>query len=120
MNKQLLRDSFGWGFFLWLVGYVLGILLFPVVATSLIGWAILPIGTLVTLWVLSTRVKGESLQSYFVLATVWTLIAVVCDYLLLVRVFNPSDGYYKLDVYLYYSLTFTLPLAVGLGKQVRR
>ena len=45
------------------------------------------------------------------------LIAVICDYFFLVKAFNPADGYYKLDVYLYYGLTFILPLAVGLGKK---
>ena len=35
------------------------------------------------------------------------------DYLLIVKVFSPPDGYYKLDVYLYYALTFIMPLVVG-------
>jgi hypothetical protein len=119
MNRQALKDSLGWGLVLWFIGYVLGILLFPVVQTSVIGWVIMPIGTVITLWVLLKKVQSESFQDYVVLSVVWTLIAVVCDYLLLVKLFEPSDGYYKLDVYAYYSLTFLLPLIVGWRKQTR-
>jgi len=43
---------------------------------------------------------GESFQYYVLLAVVWTLIAIVFDYLFLVKVFKSADGYYKLDVYL--------------------
>ena len=48
MSTRFLKDSFGWGFILWLVGYVLGVMLFAVLPPSLIGWAITPIGTGVT------------------------------------------------------------------------
>ena len=50
MNRQLLKDSFGWGFILWLIGYVLGIVLFFVLPSSLIRWVIMPIGLVITLW----------------------------------------------------------------------
>lgn len=103
----------GWGFLLWLIGYVLGIVLFAVVPPSLIGWIISPIGTVITLWVLLKKVKGDSPQYYLLLAIAWTLIAIIFDYFFLVKVFKPADGYYKLDVYLYYALTFVLPLIVG-------
>ena len=120
MNKQLLKDAFGWGFGLWLIGYVAGIALYPVVSTSVIGWIIMPFAVVLTLWVLWSKVRSESIQHYLIVAAVWTAIAVVCDYLFLVKLFDPSDGYYKLDVYLYYSLTFLLPLLVGWRKQVER
>lgn len=110
MTKQFFIDALGWGFILWLIGYALGIVLFPVVPPSLIGWVILPIGTVITLWVLLKKVKGDSFQYYLFLAVVWTCIAIVFDYFFLVKVFKPADGYYKLDVYLYYALTFILPL----------
>lgn len=117
MNKQFYKDAFGWGFILWLIGYVLGIILFAIVPSSLLGWVIMPIGIIITLCVLFKKAKGDSLQYYFLLAIVWTLIAVVFDYFFLVKVFKPSDGYYKLDVYLYYILTFAIPLAVGCRKR---
>jgi hypothetical protein len=117
MNKHLLKDSLGWGFVLWLIGYVLGIALFFVVPPSLLGWVITPIGMVVTLWVLLKKVKGEGLQYYFILAIAWTVFAIALDYIFIVKAFNPADGYYKLDVYLYYVLTFILPLIAGMWKK---
>ena len=116
MATSLLKDSLGWGFVLWLIGYVLGIALFFAFPPSLIGWVITPVGIVITLWVLLRRVKATRLQQYVVIAFAWTAIAVVFDYLFIVKAFNPPDGYYKLDVYLYYALTFVAPLAVGWWK----
>jgi uncharacterized membrane protein len=113
MNRQLVKDAFGWGFVLWSIGYILGIALFFVVPQSLIGWVITPIAFAITLSVLLRRVKGDSLRDYAIVAMVWTIMAIALDYLLIVKAFNPPDGYYKLDVYLYYGLTFLLPLIVG-------
>jgi hypothetical protein len=61
-------------------------------------------------------VKGDTLQYYVALAIVWIVIAIVLDYLFIVKAFKPADGYYKLDVYLYYSLTFIIPIAIGWWK----
>ena len=116
MNTRLLKDALGWGIVLWLVGYVLGMLLFAVVPPSAIGWIILPIGVGVTLWVLLHRVAIDSLRHYLVVAVAWTAIAVVFDYLFIVKALHPADGYYKLDVYVYYVLTFLLPAVVGLRR----
>jgi hypothetical protein len=116
IGKQFYKDALGWGLVLWLIGYVLGIILFMVIPTALIGWVILPIGTIVAIWVLFKKVRSESFKYYVLLAIVWVLIAIVLDYFLLVKLFNPADGYYKLDVYLYYALTFVLPLLVGWRK----
>lgn len=115
MNKQLVKDSFGWGIILWLVGYILGIILFMVVPQSLIGWVIMPIGTALTLWVLFKRIKRKTLKYYILLGVIWTVIAILCDYMFLVKAFK-ADGYYKLTVYMYYFLTFTLPLLIGFQK----
>ena len=119
-NKQFYKDALGWGFVLWLIGYALGVLLFAAVPLSMIGWIILPIGTVITLWVLFRKIANDSFQYYLVLAVVWTLIAVAFDYLFIVKLFKPTDGYYKLDVYLYYILTFALPLIVGWRKQTNK
>lgn len=117
MNKQLYKDAFGWGFILWLIGYAFGMMLFPLVPLSMIGWIIMPIGTIITLWVLLKKIKADSFKYYVVIAVVWTLIAVVFDYFFLVKAFKPADGYYKLDVYLYYALILGLPILVGWRKQ---
>ena len=116
MTKQFLKDAFLWGFILWLIGYVLGIVLFAIIPPSLIGWVIMPIGTAITLWILFKKIKGDGFRYYLLLVISWTLVAMVFDYFFLVKVFKPEDGYYKLDVYLYYILTFTLPLLVGWRK----
>ncbi len=112
MSKSLLKDGLGWGFLLWLIGYLLGIVLFMVVPSSLIGWILTPIGTVITIVVLY-KIKAASFKYYIILAIVWTLIAIVCDYFFLVKLFNPADGYYKFDVYVYYGLTLSLPLLLG-------
>ena len=116
LTKQFYKDAFGWGFILWLIGYALGIMLFTVVPLSVIGWIIMPIGTIITIWVLFRKIKADSFQYYALLAVIWVLIAIVFDYFFLVKAFN-VDGYYKLDVYLYYILTFVLPIIVGWRKK---
>ena len=113
MSKQFLKDSFGWGLMLWFIGYIMGIVFFFVLPPALIGWVILPVGFIITLWVVLKKVKGDTLQYYVALAIVWIVTATLLDYLFIVKVFKPADGYYKLDVYLYYSLTFIIPLAIG-------
>ena len=117
MSKQFIKDALGWGFLLWLIGYGLGMVLFSVVPLSMIGWVIMPIGTIITLWVLFKKVKANSFKYYVLLGLVWVLIAVVFDYFFLVKAFKPADGYYKLDVYLYYALTLMLPMIVGWRKK---
>ncbi|OGK52309.1 hypothetical protein A2966_03375 [Candidatus Roizmanbacteria bacterium RIFCSPLOWO2_01_FULL_41_22] len=117
MNKQLLKDALVWGFVLWLVGYALGIMLFAIVPASLIGWIIMPIGTIVTLWVLFNKIKSLTFRHYWFLAVIWALIVIIFDYFFLVKAFKPTDGYYKPDVYLYYALTFILPLVAGWYKE---
>ena len=120
MEKKFLVDGFGWGIGLWLVGYVLGIILFAAVPPNLIGWVIMPIGILLTLWVLVKKINGEHMVYYLKTGLIWTITAIVLDYLFLVSLFKPADGYYKLDVYIYYALTFILPLVVGYFKTKKR
>ena len=120
MNGRLVKDGLGWGFALWLIGYLLGMLLFAVVPTSLIGWVITPIGTALALWVAFRKVKGDSLSYYALVALAWVLIAVIGDYLFIVKALHPADGYYKPDVYLYYALTMAIPLLAGWRRTVRR
>ena len=112
MNKQTVKDSIGWGFLLWFIGYVLGIVLFMVVPPDMIGWVLSPFATLFTLWVLLKKIKRNQFTYYVMLGIVWTIIAVVFDYIFLVTLFK-SANYYKLDVYVYYVLMFVLPIFVG-------
>jgi hypothetical protein len=120
MNKQLLKDAVGWGLVLWLIGYALGLVLFALVPANLIGWVIMPIGAAITLWIAFNKVQGDTLRYYRLVALVWLLIAVLGDYLFIVKALKPADGYYKPDVYLYYALTLAIPLFAGWRRTLRR
>jgi hypothetical protein len=48
------------------------------------------------------------------------VMAIVLDYVFLVMMFKPEDGYYKLDVYFYYFFTLVLPLLVGWVKTTKK
>ena len=113
MRADWLRDGVGWGSLLWLVGYLLGIGLYFLVPASMIGWIIAPVGAVLTVAVLWTRIRASAIEDYLMMALVWTVIAVVGDYVFIVRLLHPPDGYYKGDVYVYYAATFMLPLLVG-------
>ena len=120
MNKQLLKDSLGWGFILWLVGYALGMMFFVVVPPALIGWFVMPIGIVVALWILFNKIKDSVLSHYIIMAVVWAVIAVIFDYLFLIKPFHLVATYYKPDVYVYYGLTFLLPIVVGRFKIMKK
>ena len=116
MDRQTLIDTLGWGLALWFIGYILGILLFFVLPAVLIGWVILPVGVLVTLYILLARISGHDLRYYALLALAWTALAIACDYLFIVLLFRPAEPYYKADVYVYYLLMVALPLLAGWWK----
>ena len=116
MNKQFLKVSLGWGVLLWLIGYILGFVFFAFVPADVIGWYIMPFGTLITILVVYRFIKANNLAYYFKIGLIWAVLAVILDYIFLVKLLNPAGGYYKLDVYLYYVLTFVLPILVGLYK----
>ena len=44
-------------------------------------------------------------------AYAWVLIAVVFDYLFIVQLFQAT--YYEADVFVYYAMTFLIPVGVG-------
>ncbi|MFA5253424.1 MAG: hypothetical protein WC367_01990 [Methanoregula sp.] len=45
-------------------------------------------------------------------AFAWTVIAVVFDYLFIVLLFSAT--YYGPDVFVYYAITFLIPVCIGL------
>ncbi len=118
-SRSLLRDALGWGFALWLFGYLAGVLLFFVVPTAYIGIVLTPAAVLLTVWVLLRRVRAGELARDLVIAAAWTAIAVTLDYAFIVQLLRPADGYYKPDVALYYGLTFALPIVVGWWRRAR-
>jgi hypothetical protein len=110
--KKIFLNTVWWGFVLWLFGYALGMIFFAFVPKDMIGWLITPFGVAATIWVLLKKIKRESFQCYIGLGVIWLLLAVILDYVFLVKLLN-ATGYYKLDVYFYYFITLTLPIAVG-------
>lgn len=106
----------GFGVLLWFIGYLLGILFFMIVPPSLIGWFITPIGIAITLWVLMKKSRAVTFSDFFITGIVWLFIAVLLDYLFIVKLLQPADGYYKADVYFYYLTTLLLPVIVGMKK----
>jgi len=118
--KEKVKNMLLWGFILWFIGYIAGIILFFLVPKELIGWVITPFATLLTIWVLMKKVKRPELMCYFGTGLIWTIMAVALDYIFLVKLFNAGLSYYKPDVYLYYALTFTLPIIVGYWKYIHK
>jgi hypothetical protein len=113
MNYKFFKDAVLWGAGLWLFGYVLGMLFFAFVPKNQIGWWVMPLGILATLWVLWRKVKRGSVGYYLGVGAVWAVLAVLLDWLFIVKALNAAD-YYKFDVYLYYILTLLIPVAFGL------
>lgn len=70
MSRQFLKDGVGWGFLLWFIGYLAGILLFVFVPAWLIGWVIMPFGIIIALWVLLKKVQGKTFGYYMSLSFV--------------------------------------------------
>jgi peptidoglycan/LPS O-acetylase OafA/YrhL len=114
LSRTMLVDAVLLGFLVWLVGYLAGIALYFVFAPDILGWVLFmiftPIVILLCYWRFGKRREGISY--YALVAAVWFIIAVVCDYLFLVRLLNPQ-AYYKLDVYVYYASTFLIPFLAG-------
>lgn len=114
--KEKLSNTFVWGFVLWLIGYIAGFILFFVVPKTYIGWVITPFATILTVWVIMKKVRRPELMCYFGLGLLWTLMAIGLDYVFIVKMLKTGTEYYKPDVFLYYILTFILPMIVGYWK----
>lgn len=116
MSTGLVRDGFIFGALLWLLGYVLSFVFFFFVPMAFLGWAVTPFALAVTVWVVFKKLHGSSLAHYAAVGVLWTVIAIVLDYIFIVKLLKPTDGYYKLDVYLYYVLTLIVPFGIGWWK----
>jgi hypothetical protein len=84
--RQRLADTLGWGFTLWLIGFALGMMLFPFVPTARLGWFIVPILTAVGAVVAYRRLRyeEESFRYYILIGFTWLAVAAVLDYIFLV------------------------------------
>jgi hypothetical protein len=105
-----LRDCMAWGLGLWLFGFVLGIVYFFFMPAEMIGWFITPVGLVFMGFVLWKWVHVGTLTDGVMIGMSWAVIAIVLDYIFIVRLLHPIDGYYKLDVYLYYASTLLAPV----------
>jgi len=112
--KAWIRDTAGLGTALWLLGYLASLMLFFTPFAGNMGWILTAVFTPVTLAVTWWWFRGRALPlTYFAgVGIAWTAIAVLLDYLFIVRLFQAP--YYGPDVYLYYALTFLIPVGVGL------
>lgn len=111
-HTSFLKKTAQWGFLLWLFGFVLSIALFFFVPSFLLGWVIMPCGIAATVWVLHNKMGAHTWHEWQWVAGIWTLLAVVLDYVCIVT-FIGALGYYRLDVFLYYLLTAGIPLYYG-------
>ncbi len=118
-KRKVFLNTVLWGIVLWLIGYVLGFIFFALVPKEQIGYYVMPLGILITLWVLFKRIKRERFTCYIGLGVIWTILAVTLDYIFLVKMLHASD-YYQWDVYLYYALTLLLPPLVGWRKFLKK
>ena len=116
VTKVEIKSTVVWGFFLWLIGYLAGMILFFVVPKEVIGWVITPFAVVLTIWVIIKKIRRQYLKDYFGLGMMWMIMAVILDYIFLVKMLKTEQTYYKIDVFLYYILTLTLPIIVGFWK----
>ena len=114
LAKTTLVDGPLLGIFVWLIGYLAGIVLYFFISPDILGWVLCAIFTPIVILLCYKRFgkREESISYYAFVAAVWLIVAVVFDYLFLVKLLNPSV-YYKLDVYVYYVSTFLIPFLVG-------
>ena len=112
--QQWIKDTAGLGTGLWLVGYLASLLLFVSPYAGIMGWILFVVCTPVTIAVAWWWFKARELPLvyYVKVGAAWTVIAVVLDYLFIVLLFQAT--YYGPDVFVYYAMTFLIPVGVGL------
>ena len=113
--KQWIKDTAGLGTAFWLIGYLASLVLFFTPFAGIMGWILVAIFTPVTItitWWWFRKRERLSLQYYAGVGIAWVLVAVVLDYLFIVLLFQAT--YYGVDVFVYYALTFFIPVGVGL------
>jgi len=110
---QRIKDTAGLGILLWLIGYLASLALFFTPFVGIMGWILIavftPITIAITWWWF--RARNLSLSYYAGVGIAWMAIAVVLDYLFIVLLFG--SAYYSPHVFLYYALTFLVPVGVG-------
>ncbi len=115
MKKHSLIDTFVYGLVLWVIGFALGMALFPFVDVSIMGWFIMPVVLIVAL-ILAVRMRrrrSAAPVSYFIgVGVVWVMVSLILDYLILVQAYN-AEGFYDTDIVIYYVGMFLIPIVVS-------
>jgi hypothetical protein len=118
--KDWVKDTVGIGTLFWLIGYLASFGLFFSSLAGSMGWILTaiftPVSTVITWWWF--RERFLPLSYYAMVGATWTAIAVFLDYLFIVQLFQAA--YYAMDVLVYYTLTFLIPVGVGAYLNRRR
>ena len=119
--KSRMIDIFVFGVLFWLMGFIASIILFPFVPKNILGWILCIVFTPITIIITYFRFKKRDLKlfCYFMTGVFWAIIAIILDYIFLYRLFNIVD-YYKVDVLIYYLITFLIPLTLGIINNNRK
>ncbi|WP_292371143.1 hypothetical protein [Methanoregula sp. UBA64] len=115
--QAIVKDTAGIGILLWLIGYLASLLLFISPLAGVMGWILIAVFTPVSILIVWRWFRGRDLPlAYYAgIGLAWTAIAVVFDYLFIVLLFSAT--YYGPDVFVYYTLTFLIPVCIGLWKR---
>jgi hypothetical protein len=113
--KQSIKDIAVLGTALWLIGYLASLVLFFTPYAGVMGWILIavftPVTIVIVLWWFRKR-ERLPLQYYAGVGVAWVLIAIALDYLFIVQLFHAN--YYGTDVFVYYAVTYLIPVGVGL------
>jgi hypothetical protein len=113
--KQWVKDTAGLGTVMWLIGYFGSLVLFFSPFAGIMGWILLllltPVTIIITWWWFRKR-EQLSLNYFAGVGGAWAGIAIVLDYLFIVLLFHAD--YFGPDVFVYYIMTFLIPVGVGL------
>jgi hypothetical protein len=118
MDKEFIKtkliDILVFGVLIWLIGYIASIILYSFIPSNLLGWILCIIFTPITFLIAYLRFKNrkQPMKCYIGVAVFWTLIAIIFDYIFIIKLFN-SIEYYKPDVFVYYIMTFLIPIIIG-------
>lgn len=116
MKKYALVDTLIYGLVIWLVGFVLGMVLFPFVEISVMGWILMPV-TLIVALLLSLRIRRKrsaGAVSYFIgVGLSWVALSLILDYAILVKGYD-AENFYDVDIIIYYVGVLLIPILASL------
>lgn len=116
MKKYALVDTLVYGLVIWLVGFVLGMVLFPFVEISVMGWILMPVTLIVALF-LSMRIRRKrsaaAVSTFIGVGLSWVALSLILDYAILVKGYS-AENFYDVDIIIYYIGVLLIPIIVSL------